>query len=239
MKLGEENIEIANPQQAHVATVLVLDISGSMGEHKKINQLNEGLQLFKEEVLKDELASKRVDLAVVTFGDKVNIIHKFSSIEDFEPPTLSAGGSTSMGEAILAALNLIETRKKEYKSRGISYYRPWFFMITDADHRGMDMQPGDSFWNKVVGLVHEVEINKKAMIFGVGVEPADMQLLKQIVPPNRPPLKLKKGMFNEMFEWLSKSLTKVSVSKVGDSIKLDHTGWGEVSTEASTEASNY
>jgi len=72
----EERIEIANPQQPHCATVLVLDISGSMSG-EKIAALNDGLKTFKDEVSKDELAAKRVDLAVVTFGLEVSVTHDF------------------------------------------------------------------------------------------------------------------------------------------------------------------
>ena len=51
----QDRIEIANPQQPHCATVLLLDTSGSMAG-EKIAALNEGLKLFREEVSKDDLA---------------------------------------------------------------------------------------------------------------------------------------------------------------------------------------
>jgi len=137
----EESIEIANPQHPHCATILLLDISGSMVANGKIKQLNDGLRFFKEDVIADELASKRVDLAIITFGDSVTIAHDFSLMEDFDPPTLKAGGLTPMGEAILKAIDLVEARKLEYKSRGIDYYRPWIFLITDGEPT--DMEPGD------------------------------------------------------------------------------------------------
>ncbi|MBO9633495.1 MAG: hypothetical protein J7578_10300, partial [Chitinophagaceae bacterium] len=47
--------------------VLLLDTSGSMSG-KPIAQLNEGIQTLKKELLADPLASKRVEIAVVTFG---------------------------------------------------------------------------------------------------------------------------------------------------------------------------
>lgn len=225
----EDRIEIANPQQPHCATVLLLDTSGSM-QGGKIIALTEGLTVFKEDVSTDELASKRVDLAVVTFGEGVSVSHDFSSVEDFEPPVLSAGGYTPMGEAILKAIDLIELRKQQYKDKGIDYYRPWIFMITDGDPT--DMQPGDSKWNDVIRKVHDGEANKKFMFFAVAVEPANTELLRQIAPHNRPPVRLKEGRFKDLFNWLSKSQAKVSSSKVGEQIALENpiaAGWGEVS----------
>ena len=138
----EDLIEIANPQQPHCATVLLLDTSGSMSQNGKITSLMEGLTVFKKDVAKDELASKRVDLSVITFGNGVSVTHDFSSIEDFEPPVLSADGYTPMGEAIFKAIDFVEQRKQQYRDKGIDYYRPWIFMITDGEPT--DMQPGDS-----------------------------------------------------------------------------------------------
>ena len=46
----EDIIEIANPQQPHVATVLLIDTSGSMAGN--IPQLKEGLAQFKEKIEK-------------------------------------------------------------------------------------------------------------------------------------------------------------------------------------------
>jgi len=225
----EERIEIANPQQPHVATVLLLDTSGSMTDGNKIIQLNEGLKIFKEDVSSDDLARKRVDLAVITFSNDVNVISDFSSVEEFKPPRLKASGLTPMGDAILRAIELVEQRKGIYKAKGIDYYRPWIFMIPDG--APTDMQLGDSMWNDVIKKVHEGEANKKFSFFAVGVEPANMELLKQIAPPNREPVKLKQGKFNEMFAWLSRSTVSVSSSKVGEQVALESPqGWGEVST---------
>ncbi|HEY3374943.1 MAG TPA: VWA domain-containing protein [Candidatus Aquicultor sp.] len=225
----EESIEIANPQHPHCATVLLLDTSGSMVVNSKIKQLNDGLRFFKEDVTSDELASKRVDLAIITFGDGVTVTHDFSSMEQFNPPTLVASGLTPMGEAILRAIDLIEERKLEYKSRGIDYYRPWIFLITDGEPT--DMQPGDAIWNKVIAGINDGENNKNFLFFTVGVEPADMDTLKQLSPSNRTPVRLMPGKFKAMFEWLSKSQGRVSASKVGENVQLDSpTGWAEIST---------
>ncbi len=231
----EDRIEIANPQQPHCATVLLLDTSGSMSG-EKIAALNAGIRDFRTDIVGDggfegdTLAAKRIDLAVVTFGRDVSVAHDFSSVPDFEPPQLTADGYTPMGEALVRAIELVETRKQQYKSQGIDYYRPWIFMITDGDPT--DMQPGDAKWNEVVKKVHEGEANKKFMFFAVAVEPANTDTLKQIAPPNRPPVKLKGSKFREMFQWLSRSQSKVSASKVGEQITVENpvaAGWGQLS----------
>ena len=237
MSTLEDRIEIANPQQPHCATVLLLDTSGSM-DGEKISALNEGIRIFKKEIVGDEteeakgddLAAKRVDLAVITFGHAVNVIHEFSSVGDFDPPTLVANGTTPMGGAILKAIEMVEQRKQQYKAQGIDYYRPWVFMITDGEPT--DMQPGDSKWTETTKKVHDGEANKKFMFFAVAVGEANMDMLKTIAPPNRGPVKLKGTKFKDLFQWLSRSQIKVSASKVGDQVALENpatAGWGEVS----------
>lgn len=224
--LEERVVLPANPQQPHCATVLLLDTSGSMAG-AKIQQLNEGLQIFKTEISSDELASKRVDLAIVTFGNSVAVAHDFSSVEEFTPPELAAGGSTPMGEAILKAIDLVAERKRQYKELGIDYFRPWIFLITDGEPT--DMSPGDELWPAVAARVRDGEAKKEHLFFAVAVEPANLDKLSQIAPPNRPPVQLKGTKFKELFVWLSKSQAAVSASSVGDAVKLPApTGWAEV-----------
>jgi cobalamin biosynthesis protein CobT len=47
--------------------ILLLDTSGSMGG-KPIQELNAGVELFRDELQADALASKRVEIAIVGFG---------------------------------------------------------------------------------------------------------------------------------------------------------------------------
>jgi uncharacterized protein YegL len=87
----------------------------------------------------------------------------------------------------------------------------------------------------VTTRVHGGEANKKFMFFAVAVEPADTDTLSQLAPPNRQPVKLRGSKFNKMFEWLSKSQSQVSASKVGDQVVLESpvaAGWAEVSTSS-------
>src|SRR5260221_5240699 len=85
----------ADNPQPRCACVLLLDTSGSMGG-LPIIQLNEGIRVFKDELLSDSLAAKRVEIAIVTFGP-VTLESDFQSISNFYPPQLKADGGTPMG----------------------------------------------------------------------------------------------------------------------------------------------
>src|SRR5207249_5159004 len=110
--------------------VLLLDTSGSMGG-RPIEALNAGLVTFKDELVADSLAAKRVEVAVITFGP-VAVTNDFQIATQFEPTPLQAGGDTPMGAAILQAFDVLKARKELYKSNGVSYYRPWIFLLTDG-----------------------------------------------------------------------------------------------------------
>ena len=143
----------------------------------------------------------------------------FTTIQNFIAPHLSTTGDTPMGSAVERAIEMLRERKDIYKSNGISYYRPWIFLMTDGS-------PTNSI-TRASQLVREGEASKSFMLFAVGVEGADFNTLKSLSV--REPLKLKGLQFRELFQWLSASLSSVSKSKPGDDVALPNptapNGW--------------
>ncbi len=212
-----ETNDFASNPEPRCPCVLLLDISGSMNG-RPIDELNAGLTIFKDDLAADPLAMKRVEVGIITFGP-VKVEAPFISASIFYPPTLQAQGDTPMGAAIFQALNIVEDRKREYRSNGISYYRPWIFLITDG-------APTDS-WQNAAAAVREGEAAKKFAFFAVGVKGANMEILQQISV--RQPLQLEGLKFRELFSWLSSSLRSVSRSTIGTDVLLDPPkGWASV-----------
>ena len=209
--------EFADNPEPRCPCLLLLDTSHSM-QGAPITELNKGLIAFKDELAADTLAMKRVEIGIVSFGP-VSVVTEFQTPDVFQAPHLSTTGDTPMGAAIERGLDMIRLRKDAYRANGVSYYRPWVFLITDG-------APTDDF-HRAAALVREGEASKAFSFFAVGVEGARMDILAQIA--SREPLKLSGLRFRDLFAWLSSSLSGVSKSQVGQSVPLaPPTGWAEV-----------
>jgi uncharacterized protein YegL len=119
----------------------------------------------------------------------------------------------------MQALELVRDRKNEYRQNGISYYRPWVFLITDGG-------PTDA-WKTAAEAVREGEAGKQFAFFAIGVKGANMEVLQQI--STREPLSLDGLKFRQLFSWLSSSLRSVSRSTPGTEVPLESPkGWAAV-----------
>lgn len=201
--------------------ILLLDTSGSM-QGKPVSELNAGLAVYKDELVADSLAAKRVEVAVVTFGGMVQTVCDFATADAFHPPQLSTRGDTPMGEAIVRAIDLVRQRKETYRAHGVMFYRPWIFLITDG-------APTDG-WKRAAEQVRQGEATKAFAFFAVGVDGANFDTLRQISV--REPLRLEGLRFRDLFQWLSNSQQAVSRSSPGDEVPLANPvtpgGWASV-----------
>ena len=213
--------EFAENPEPRCPCLLLLDTSGSM-QGAPVKELNSGLVTFKDELMADSMALKRVEVGLITFGP-VKIENEFQTADVFQPPILTARADTPMGAAIEQGLQLLEWRKQVHRQNGISYYRPWVFLITDGG-------PTDA-WQNAASLVKTGEQSKSFKFFAVGVQGANMETLKQISVSE--PLKLSGLRFRDLFSWLSNSLGSVSQSAPGDAVPLTNpatpSGWASIS----------
>ncbi len=211
--------EFAENPEPRCPCVLLLDTSGSM-QGNSIDELNRGLQAFREELFSDSLSMKRVEIAVITFGP-VRVIQEFTTVDNLRPMQLEAAGDTPLGAAVGRGLTLLKQRKEVLRTNGIKLFRPWIFLLTDG-------APTDN-WQHLPPIIRAGEENKSFSFFALGVKDADFNVLKQIAL--REPMRLDGVRFKEFFLWLSASLKNVSRSNPGDKVSIpDYKpyGWADV-----------
>lgn len=213
----EGDIEFAENPEPRCPCVLLLDTSRSM-QGAPIDALNAGIRTFRDELLKDSLAARRVEVAVISFDSHIEVVQQFVTVKQFQPPELTVQGFTNMGAAIQKALDLIQERKSVYRANGIAYYRPWVLMVTDGEPHG----EADHVVQEAAARIKKYEDEKRLAFFAVGVQNASMQKLSQISV--RPPMSLSGLNFKDMFVWLSTSMQLVSRSQVDEQIPLPPPG---------------
>ena len=202
------NADFAANPDPRCACVLLLDTSHSMSG-EPIRALNAGLAVFQRDIQEDPLARRRVEIAVVSFGGTVRKEQDFVAAGSFSAPTLSAGGTTPMGEAIALGLEMVKNRKADYKAGGMLYYRPWVFLLTDGE-------PTDD-WKAAAQMARAEAAARGVAFFGVGVGDANMTILATITERT---IKLNGLNFRDLFIWLSQSQRRVSASKPGEQTAL-------------------
>ena len=185
--------------------VLVLDTSGSMNADNAIGQLNQGLQTFKSQIMNDETARDRLEIAIVSFNSEIKVELQPSLISEIEMPTLKASGHTQLVRAIEEAQQVIKDRKDYYKSKGLTYYRPWIVVMTDGDP-----YPANQDIDGIAQKIQEDADAKKYVFFmiGVGNEVHD-DVLSKLTTSQFPAMRMDAVNFAEFFQWLSASATVV------------------------------
>jgi uncharacterized protein YegL len=221
LSIGADDL-VDNPTP-RVPVSLCLDTSSSM-QGSPIQELVRGVNLFYDAIDKDEDAHDSAEINIVEFNSSAGLRHDFASIERLPRDTsMTANGATAMGAGVNLALDTLELRKATYSASGVLYYQPWLVLMTD----GAPTDNIDLAARRVVDLVEA----KKLTVFPIGIgSAADMKTLARF-SPTRPPLRLDGLKFKEFFEWLSKSVARVSRSTPGDTVKLDLkglAGWAEL-----------
>lgn len=204
---------ISAPGEPHMACVLLLDTSGSMyGD--AIDSLNRAINDFKEQTSMDELAQKRVDIAIIEFNDTARVVQDFTPLSQMQSVTLSASGCTAMGAGINLAIDKVKERNRFYNSMGTPCFKPWIFMITDG-------APTDDIEFARQRIIDEESkgTHGKLKFWAVGVPGYSKETLTSLT---KRCIALNEANFNGIFNWLSESMVTISVSRVDENPQLSN-----------------
>lgn len=171
--------------------------------------------MFFSAIKDDETTVDAAEIAIVGFNDKAEELLDFDYIEKQEVPQLEADGETSLGKGVNLALKLLEERKQLYKDNGIQYWQPWLVIMTDGDNTGSSEE-----LSTAINKINELTNAGKLVVFAIAIgKDANIETLAKLSPKRRP-LHLKGLKFGEFFTWLSKSVSKTSVSQLGERVSL-------------------
>jgi uncharacterized protein YegL len=218
---GEElfayDLEFTENPEPRCLCLLLLDTSRSM-EGAPMAALNQGLQVLREQLLQAPLAGKCVEVSIVTFGAGVEIVQDFITADLFRPSVLQARGETPLGAAILFGLDHLEARQAWWQLNEVPCSRPWVFLITDGMPQGEPLETT----RLAIQRIRNLESARQAVFFAVGIEGANMPLLARIAV--RPPIKLRKLRFADLFTWLSASIATAALAE--GPVALPPSDWG-------------
>lgn len=203
------DLPLANTE-ARCLCILIFDVSGSMST--SIDVMNEALGTFVENLWMGiggfcANSKESVELGIIQFDSKVSIVrppHLVTSI--FDAPILQANnGKTNTAAALDTAINMVESRKNQYKKVGLPYYRPWIVLITDGNPDPYNEHEICRVASKMLNGVK----NKKFIFNVIGIgKRVDEAFLKYISSDNYK--RISRKNFSSMFQTLSCSLNIMS-----------------------------
>ena len=162
--------EFSQLRLRELATILLLDVSGSMGADGKIEALNQSAGEMISTLADADGLRAEIQLAVITFGGTARLHVPLQSVAAVKWQDMQAGGKTPMGQAMHIAADLIEDRDL-IPARA---YRPTVVLVSDG-------LPTDDWQAGLECLTRKGRAQKAhRMALGVGAD-ADEAMLTQFL----------------------------------------------------------
>ena len=185
---------------------LLLDCSGSMSG-APIAALQHGVEQFQQEIAADEFARQSACIAVITFDSGARMVTPgLVEIDKFQPPTLTASGSTSLGAAFQVLQQSLNTDiKSPVRGGEKGDYKPLVFILTDGG-------PTDE-WRTPRQMVADRQKQKVLNVITVGCgNGIDETTLKAIAIGPAFRMDDSSASFAKFFKWVSQSVSTLSKS---------------------------
>jgi uncharacterized protein YegL len=219
MTIEIPDVALRNNKSERLPCVLIVDGSLSMKQSGAIAHLQEGLKYLEERLKEDDDVADMAQIAIIRMGgnDEVTeLTFGFEDAADFTAPIVEANGSTPLGKAVAHAMAMIESQKLKYKSAGITYKRPWLWIMSDG-------QPTDE-WHSVAEQARAAQNDKRFTVWAWGVgNQAPLDVLKAFTIGERC-YQLGERDLKEMFEFMSQSMSLGSKSIAGRQMQLPPVG---------------
>jgi uncharacterized protein YegL len=165
-----------------------------------ITAVQSGLDLLVATLRQDPQALETAHLSVITFNETATQVVPLTELASFQPPTLHASSTTSLGEALRVTKQCIEREVLQNSGEVKGDWKPLVFLMTDG-------LPTDD-WQS--GLAEFKSIKTGLVVACAAGPDADANLLKQITENVVTLAQADASSIGQYFKWLSQSIAQTS-----------------------------
>nr|WP_313014249.1 VWA domain-containing protein [Moraxella sp. CTOTU48841] len=148
---------------------LLLDTSGSM-HGEPIESVKNGVQTLLSTLRQDPYALETAYLSIITFDSSADQIVPLTELASFQVPSLTASGTTSLGDALSLLAKCIDQEVQKTTPEVKGDWKPLVFLMTDGS-------PTDN-WQR--GFESLKAVKAPMIIACAAGHGADTSVLKQI-----------------------------------------------------------
>jgi uncharacterized protein YegL len=178
---------------------LLLDCSGSMNG-EPITAVDIGVKYLLTELQGDPQALETVWMSVITFSSSAQQVVPLTELSKFVQPSISASGSTALGEALNLLSSCIAKEVRQTTAQQKGDWKPLIFLMTDGE-------PTDA-WEQAADRIRKLRPgNLIACGAGPNVNANTLKRITEIVVMMN---SYTPDTFKAFFKWVSASVTTAS-----------------------------
>lgn len=188
---------------------LLLDCSSSM-QGEPIVSVSEGLHMMHNLLLDDPRTVDTAYISIITFSSHATQ-YALVGVDQFQPPLLTATGTTAMGDAFRLLADSIEQDLTPNSGSQHGDYRPLVFLLTDGEPTD-DMGRATNNYRVQLNRVKQLHSNlRPSSIVALGCgNQVNVNVLHEITPDVFLMRNLAPEHIKGFFKWLSGSITIAS-----------------------------
>ncbi len=185
---------------------ILADVSGSM-QGTPIESVKSGIRQLHRDLLGDPQAIESAYLSIITFGNSAQQTVPLTEVAMFNPPELTAGGTTNFGDGLRMLIDSFDRELVRTTADQKGDWRPLVFILSDG-------APTDVDWPMYAQQLRE---RRPANIIAVACgDQADVNVLKQVTENVILMQEMSPDAFRAFFSFVSASVKQTS-QKVGAS----------------------
>lgn len=200
-------ISLSGAFTRRIPCVVVADCVGDSGKSNK-TEIEHALREFHTVLQHDISFRDSVDICVMCAGEK---IVDFCHVEQFQVPEIATDACLPLDDALDSAIDLIESTKKAYRLLGISYHRPWLYVMS-AGHTA-NCLPNNHTKERLQSLISA----RKLCYVPVGIGDVNVDALQSYYPKDayaKPVLKATVSSFRDSFHIMDDEVLPSSLDEI-------------------------